>query len=103
VDFSKMEDKDIYAIFSNLVDEADQDNESLKSVFKTLIKSTLAYRDNVLNATGVVVTVEDVRAVLEWLEPAIKTGRLPKSDNKIRLDLLKLWLDELKLLTSSRH
>jgi hypothetical protein len=95
-----MEDKDIYALFSNLVDDADQNNEFLKEVFKTLIKSTLAYRDNVLNGTGEVVTVEDVRAVLEWLVPTIKTGRLPVSDNRIRLDLLKLWLDELKILTN---
>lgn len=95
-----MEDKDIYALFSNLVDDADQNNESLKEVFKVLIKSTLDYRDNVLNATGEVVTVEDVRAVLEWLVPTIKTGRLPVSDNRIRLDLLKLWLDELKILTN---
>jgi hypothetical protein len=95
-----MEDKDIYALFSNLVDDAHQNNESLKAVFKVLIKSTLVYRDNVLSATDEVVTVEDVRAVLEWLVPAIKTGRLPKSDNKIRLDLLKRWLDELKILTN---
>lgn len=98
-----MEDKDIYALFSNLVDEVEQNNEPLKSVFKILIKSTLAYRDNVLKTTGVVVTVEDVRAVLEWLAPTIKTGRLPVTDNKLRSDLLKLWLDELKMLTSSLH
>jgi hypothetical protein len=43
-----------------------------------------------------VVTVEDVRIVLEWLVPSLSSGRLPVTDNKLRLDLLKIWLDELK-------
>lgn len=93
-----MEDKDIYILFSNLAEKADQDNETVKKVFKTLIKSTLRYRDNILKAKGVVVTVQDVQCTLDWLIPAMKTGRLPATDDKIRLDLLKLWLDELKII-----
>ena len=93
-----MEDKDIYILFSDLAEKADQDNEPLKEVFKVLIKSTLRYRDNILKEKGVTVTVHDVRSALDWLVPALKTGRLPDTDNKIRLDLLKIWLDELKAI-----
>ncbi len=93
-----MEDQDIYRLFSTLAGEADQDNASMKEVFKTLIKSTLLYRDNLLKAKGVTVTVLDVQSALDWLVPAIKTGRLPATDNKVRLDLLKIWLDELKVI-----
>ena len=94
-----MDDRDIHVLFSNLAENADQDNESMKEVFKLLIKSTLQYRDIILKTKGVIVTVEDVRTTLEWLVPAIKSGRLPVTDNKIRLDLLKLWLDELKIIS----
>ncbi len=93
-----MEDQDIYRLFSNLAEKAEQDNAVMKGVFKTLIKSTLLYRDNLLKAKGVRVTVRDVQSTLDWLVPAIKTGRLPATDNKVRLDLLKIWLDELKLI-----
>jgi len=94
-----VDDRDIHVLFSNLAENADQDNESMKEVFKLLIKSTLQYRDIILKTKGVIVTVEDVRTTLEWLVPAIKSGRLPVTDNKIRLDLLKLWLDELKIIS----
>jgi hypothetical protein len=93
-----MEDEDVSILFLNLAEKADEGNEPLKEVFKTLIKTTLKYRDNILKTAGTVVTVEDVRTTLAWLVPAVKTGRLPATDDKIKLDLLKLWLDELKII-----
>jgi hypothetical protein len=93
-----LEDEDICILFLNLAQKADRDNDSMKEVFKILIKSTLRYRDSLLKAKGVTVTVQDVQTTLEWLVPALKTGKLPSTDDKIRLDLLKLWLDELKLI-----
>lgn len=93
-----MEDGDIYRLFSEMAQKADQDNESMQEVFKILIKSTLRYRDNILKSKGVTVTVQDVQSALDWLMPALRNGRLPATDNKIRLDLLKIWLDELKIV-----
>jgi hypothetical protein len=61
-------------------------------------RSTLKYRDHVLKSKGITVTVEDVRVALGWLVPSLQTGRLPETDDKIRLDLLKIWLDELRAL-----
>ena len=91
-----MEDKDIYKIFLSVSGESEDHYEPIKKVFSSLIKITLKYRDSMLDSSDIIITVEDVRTALEWLVPALKTGRLPKTDNKIGLNLLKLWLDELK-------
>ena len=93
-----MKDKDIHILFSNAAEHGAKENESVKGVFSALIKSTLRYRDHMLESHGTVITVEDVQSTLDWLIPTLKSGKLPSTDNKIRLDLLKLWLDELKYL-----
>jgi len=91
-----MEDKDIYILFSSVAQQPDRYNESVLQVFSSLIKTTLRYRDHMLKSKGIVITVEDVRTALDWLIPCLKTGRLPEKGDKQRMDLLKLWLDELR-------
>ena len=91
-----MEDEDIYRLFMSVVEDSAQDTDAVREVFSILIKSTLRYRDQMLASKGTIVTVEDVRTALGWLVPSLSTGRLPKTDNKVSLDLLKIWLDELK-------
>jgi hypothetical protein len=93
-----MEDKDIYILFSKVAGDTAGHDESLHRVFSMLIKTTLRYRDQMLKSRGIVITVEDVRTALDWLIPSLKTGRLPETGDKIRLDLLKLWLDEMRSL-----
>ena len=92
-----MEEKDILRLFLSVAEHAAQNTDTNRDVFSVLVKSTLRYRDQIRASKGIVVTVEDVRAALDWLVPALTTGRLPKTDNKIRMDLLKIWIDELKL------
>jgi hypothetical protein len=91
-----VDDKDLYKLFLSVAERPGQNSEDIRKVFSILIRSTLKYRDQMLEAKETVVTVEDVRIVLEWLVPSLSSGRLPKTDNKLRLDLLKIWLDELK-------
>jgi len=93
-----MEERDIYRLFLNVVEDSAQNTDAVRQVFSILIRSTLRYRDHVLESRGVVITVEDVRITLSWLVPALMTGHLPVTDDEIRLDFLKLWLDELKNL-----
>jgi hypothetical protein len=93
-----MEDKDIYILFSSVAEHPERHNESVLQVFSSLIKTTLRYRDQMLKSQGIVITVEDVRTALDWLIPCLKTGRLPETEDKKRLDLLKLWLDEIRSL-----
>jgi hypothetical protein len=93
-----MDEGDIERLFLSVLEHASQDNDQVREVFATLIKSTLRYRDHMLESRGTVVTVEDVRTALGWLVPSLATGQLPKTDNKLQLDLLKIWLDELKCL-----
>ena len=91
-----MEERDIYRLFFSVLRHPAQNTDDVREVFSVLIRSTLRYRDHVLESKGIVITVEDVRTVLDWLVPSLSTGRLPETDDTIRLDLLKLWLDELK-------
>ena len=93
-----MEERDIYRLFLNVIEDSAQKTGAVRQVFTILIRSTLRYRDHMLESRGVVITVEDVRIALSWLVPALMTEHLPETDDKIRLDLLKLWLDELKNL-----
>ena len=91
-----MEDKDLYKLFLSVAEHPGQNTEDTRKVFSILVRSTLRYRDQMLKTSGTVVTVEDVRTVLGWLVDSFSSGRLPVTENKLRLDLLKVWLDELK-------
>ncbi len=91
-----MEDKDLYKLFLSVAEHPGQNTEDTRKVFSILVRSTLRYRDQMLKTNRTVVTVEDVRTVLGWLVNSFSSGRLPVTDNKLRLDLLKIWLDELK-------
>ena len=91
-----MEERDIYRLFFSVLRHPRQNTDEVREVFSVLIRSTLRYREHLLETKGIVITVEDVRTVLDWFVPSLSTGRLPETDDTIRLDLLKLWLDELK-------
>lgn len=93
-----MEDKEIYELFLSVAEHSGQTDDATREVFSALVKSTLRYRDHLLKSKGITVTVEDVRIALGWLVPSLKTGRLPDTDDKVKLDLLKIWLDELRTL-----
>jgi hypothetical protein len=67
-----------------------------REVYRILVKTTLSYRDMLREEKGKVLTVEDTRITLKMLRETLKTGILPKKEEKTRLDLLKLWLDALK-------
>jgi hypothetical protein len=91
-----LEERDIFKLFLGVAEHSAQNTVAVREVFSILVKSTLRYRDEMLASKDIVVTVEDVRAALDWLVPSLSTGLLPKTDNKISLDLLKIWLDELR-------
>jgi hypothetical protein len=93
-----MDDREIYKLFMSVAEHSGQKDDAAREVFSALVRSTLRYRDHLLESKGITVTVEDVRVALGWLVPSLQTGRLPETDDKIRLDLLKIWLDELKAL-----
>ena len=96
--YRPMEEKEIYRLFFEVMEHPAQNTAPIREVFSTLIKTTLRYRDQVLESKGLTITVEDVRAVLGWLVSSLATGQLPQTANKVRLDLLKIWLDEFKNL-----
>jgi len=76
-------------------------DESSRRFFSCIIKSTLRFRDRMLETKGIVVTVKDVRTSLRWLVPALATGNLPELENPIAMELLKTWLKDLRDSPSS--
>jgi hypothetical protein len=93
-----MEENEIGQFFMKIASTSAENSQEVQAVFAALVKSTLRYRDVLKRSRGIILTVQDVRTTLDWLMPAYTTGRLPKTENKTRLDLLKIWLDELKIL-----
>ena len=96
-----MEDKDIEKLFLSVAEASESQTEEVKDVFSILIRSTLQYRDEMLASEGIIITVEDVRVTLEHLVPFLETGRLPVTTDYIKLDLLKIWRDNLSRFEDS--
>ena len=78
-----------------MLEDSDQDTDEARRVFSILVRSTLRFRDHMLESKDVVVTVEDVRSSLECLIPALAEGRMPETENEVRLGLINAWLREL--------
>ena len=91
-----MDESEINKLFMKVAGKTCEVSEDVRKVFSALVSSTLHYRDQLKEDQGIIVTVEDVRATLDWLLESIHTRRLPRTNNAVRLDLLKIWLDELK-------
>ncbi|MDY6837796.1 MAG: hypothetical protein SWH78_07465 [Thermodesulfobacteriota bacterium] len=91
-----MDESAIDKLFIKAAGSTAETSEDARRVFGILVSSTLRYRDLLKDELGIIVTVEDVRIALEWLLDAMGTKKLPETNNAVRLDLLKMWLDELK-------
>ena len=93
-----MEEKDVERLFLSVAEASENQTREVKEVFSVLVRSTLQYRDDMLASEGVIITVEDVRVTLEHLIPFLETGRLPDTTEHVKLDLLKIWKDNLRRL-----
>ena len=93
-----MQTGDIEKLFLSVLEDSGQDTDAARRTFSSLVRSTLEFRDRILASRDLVVTVEDVHASLEWLIPALADGHMPETGSEIRLDLLNVWLKELKPL-----
>ena len=90
-----MDESEIEKLFMRVAGNAGKVPEDVLAVFSMLVSSTLSYRDQVKATLGIILTVEDVQVVLNWLFEALHTKRLPETNSAVRLDLLKIWLDGL--------
>jgi hypothetical protein len=91
-----MDDQEVDKLFLKVAGRVVRPSPDVKNVFSILVSSTLRYRDWVKEEKGTVVTVEDVRVALDWLLETIRTYQMPKTENRLRLDLLNIWLYELR-------
>ena len=91
-----MEEDEITQLLLRVSNNVAQIPEDVRDVFSKMVTTTLHYRDDLKKSTGTILTVADVSAAIGWLSESLHTKRLPETQNTIRLDLLKLWLEELK-------
>jgi len=90
-----MEEDDIERLFLSVSEGTENQSSKVKDVFAVLVRSTLQYRDDMLASKGIVITVEDVHMALECFVPFFETGQLPGTTDRIKLDLLRIWKDNL--------
>ena len=91
-----MDDAQINELFMKMADSIDGSvNEDVRAIFSLLVRSTLQYRDQLQGDLAITLTVEDVRACLDWLMEIMRTKRQPQTDNAVRVELLQRWLTEL--------
>ena len=96
-----MQEEEIRQLFERVAENAGEMSDDVRAVFSLLVSATLRYRDQIREASGTVLTVQDVRTVLDWLVVSIHTHRLPDTDNAVQENLLRVWLEELNLLQQS--
>lgn len=91
-----MDSKEIDELFQKIApDSAGDDDQGARQVFKSLVETTLTYRDQLKDKQAFILTVEDVRIVLDWLMAYMQTGKAPETHDKIRAELFKLWTTAL--------
>lgn len=93
--YKTLDERDIEKLFASVAKSPEQDTEAIRNFFSKLIKTTLEYRDEMLESRNMVVTVEDVRLALNGLIVSLMTGSTYELDNKISKGLLRLWLNSL--------
>ncbi len=91
-----MDESEIYNILMRVAGSECLVPEDVRKVFSILVSSTLRHRDCLKKDLDIILTVEDVRVTLNWLLESMHFKRLPKTNNAIRMDLFKIWFDELK-------
>ena len=91
-----MDEKDIKELLMRVGHVQGEVSPEAAKVFSILVRSSLRYRDELLESQGIVLTVEAVRTALSWLMPALGTGAMPETDETVSLGLLKIWLNELR-------
>lgn len=92
-----MNETEINKLFMSIAENAGQMSDEVRKIFSALVSTTLNYRDHLKEDMDIIVTVKDVRAALDLLLESMHTKKLPQTGNKVWLDLVKLWFEELKM------
>jgi hypothetical protein len=86
-----MDDKKIEDLFAELSKEYSEIAPETKDIFRTLIHSTLTYRDE-LKKQGDILKVEEVQAALDYFISFIKESQIPNDIPQRQLELLTRWV-----------
>ncbi|MBW1777345.1 MAG: hypothetical protein JRJ54_07105 [Deltaproteobacteria bacterium] len=90
-----MEEFELEDLLRRAVGDPESVPREAKHVFSVLVKSTLEFRDQQRNVLGITVTVEDVRIALDWLLDFFRSGRLPRTEHRLRRELFETWVSAL--------
>jgi hypothetical protein len=91
-----MDEPDIHRLFMGAVQAREHDTEPVRRVFSSLIRATLAFRDEALALRNQTVTVEHVRLSLDWLPFSLTTGCVPDRIGDLSRGLLEAWIAALR-------
>jgi hypothetical protein len=97
-----MNSSDIDLLLSRISENAEEVPAEVREVFSMLVKTTLDFRDRYLKEHGITVTVEDVKAALDWLLFFLKSGHHPKTNHLIRRELFETWIREIEEVRSCK-
>lgn len=91
-------DKDIKDLFDRIAKHFENSDEGTKAMFSMLVRVALKYRDDLVIAKASPLTVGETRVALDAFMEVLKTKKFAKKVGKRELDLVILWLEELKTM-----
>lgn len=90
-----MSDDQIRLLIESMTDGIDQTDPKAVNVVNMLASETLKFRDKLQEDTGVVLTVGDVRVVLEALDTLTNTSIMPTDLTDEQKALVQILFDKL--------
>jgi len=91
-----VKDDDIAKLFARLAEHFKDADDNTHRMFAMLVKTTLRFRDMLIEKTGIPLTVGETQKALDAFMEVLKKRRIPPNLDKNVHDLLILWLEELR-------
>jgi len=93
-----MKDDDIAKLFAKIAEHFKHADDAAHEMFKILVNTTLHFRDELIQKTGVPLTVGETQKALDIFMKVLKTHKMPQNLDKNVHDLIILWLEEVKTI-----
>lgn len=93
-----LKDDDIERLFGRIAEHFKHSDERSHQMFKMLVSTTLKFREDVVQKTGVPLTVGETQKALDIFMEVLKTHKMPPNLDKNVHDLVIIWLEEIKTM-----
>lgn len=91
-----MQDDDIKNLFERVLKHFEGADEGARGTFSVLVKTTLKYRDWLVESNSSPLTVAETKAALNAFLTVLKEQKIPGALPKRVHDLVILWLKEIQ-------